>query len=329
MDEATAMLIFQLQIEDSQELLDTLEDKGKTREGELSDTQYALQLYAENMKCNSALVTDRQMTRGIADTCQSDGVLLTEIVSQYHDCVGDRETALGLSGMTPSVTVEPWAVSAELLVEELLEKMAALYLASPVELPSLSDEPANATDEDTNHGPETSEWAATRAYKAQLRRCVACQENFPFYNIARVPCNHEYCRDCLRELFRTAMKDQSLFPPRCCKQPIMPHKNRIFLTSDLIRQYEEKKVEHNTPDPTYCSGCSIFLPAEEAARERVSCSTCQEVTCTMCKRTAHMGDCPSDSTLQEVLALATENGWRRCNGCKALVELAMGCNHIT
>jgi hypothetical protein len=49
----------------------------------------------------------------------------------------------------------------------------------------------------------------------------------------------------------------------------------------------------------------------------------------MCKRTAHLGDCPSDSTLQEVLALAAENGWRRCDGCKVVVELTMGCNHIT
>jgi hypothetical protein len=329
MDEASALLILQLQIEDSQELLDTLEGKGKNREGELSDAQYALQLYSGDLKHSSTLVTDRLMTKSIAQACQSDGTLLIEIISQDHDCVGDRETALKLSGMAPSVPVEPWTVSSEFLDEELLEKLSALYVVPPAEISNPSNQPVNATDEDANFGPETSNWAATRASKPRRINCVICLEDVEFYDVARVPCGHEYCRACLRELFRTAMQDESLFPPRCCKQPIAPTKVRIFLTSELVRQYEAKKIEHDTRDRTYCSGCSLFLPVEQATQERVTCPECEEVTCTMCKRTAHLGDCPSDSTLQEVLALAAENGWRRCDGCKVVVELTMGCNHIT
>ena len=144
-----------------------------------------------------------------------------------------------------------------------------------------------------------------------------------------MPCRHEYCRDCLQSLFQVAMPDETLFPPRCCKQPSIPNRVRIFLTSDLIRRYKEKKIERDTLDRTYCAECSTFIPIVNAADERVRCPECELVTCTMCKGRAHMGDCPADRTLQEVLTLADEQGWRRCNGCKAVVELAVGCNHIT
>jgi hypothetical protein len=30
-----------------------------------------------------------------------------------------------------------------------------------------------------------------------------------------------------------------------------------------------------------------------------------------------------------VLEAARENGWQRCNNCRRLVELDMGCNHMT
>jgi len=42
------------------------------------------------------------------------------------------------------------------------------------------------------------------------------------------------------------MTDESLFPLRCCKQSIPTGDVRIFLTSELIDQYELKKVEFGT-----------------------------------------------------------------------------------
>ncbi|PVH71728.1 hypothetical protein DL98DRAFT_387736, partial [Cadophora sp. DSE1049] len=32
---------------------------------------------------------------------------------------------------------------------------------------------------------------------------------------------------------------------------------------------------------------------------------------------------------QQVLQAADENGWQRCYSCRRLVELDIGCNHIT
>jgi hypothetical protein len=49
MDEASAALIIQLQIQDSQQLSDAYGTKGKGREGELSDSQLAAYLYREDL----------------------------------------------------------------------------------------------------------------------------------------------------------------------------------------------------------------------------------------------------------------------------------------
>jgi len=52
-DEASAALIIQLQIQDSQQLSDAYWTKGKGREGELSDFQLAAYLYREDLQRNA------------------------------------------------------------------------------------------------------------------------------------------------------------------------------------------------------------------------------------------------------------------------------------
>jgi hypothetical protein len=180
--------------------------------------------------------------------------------------------------------------------------------------------------------PESSHWAAARqTARASSRRCAACQEHVRFFDMARVPCSPEYCRDCLQDLFRASMTDDSLFPPRCCRQPITTGSVRVFLTAELVMQYEQKKIELDTPGRTYCSNplCSAFIRLEDITDEQASCPDCGTVTCTLCKATSHGRDCPADTSLQQVLQTADENGWQRCYSCRRLVELDIGCNHIS
>ncbi|KAF7945588.1 hypothetical protein EAE96_010355 [Botrytis aclada] len=108
-------------------------------------------------------------------------------------------------------------------------------------------------------------------------------------DIVRVPCNHEYCRDCLQDLFRTSMIDGSLSPPRCCRQPITSEAVRIFLNDKLILLYERKKAEFDTPNRTYCSNplCSAFIHPESIINEQATCMDCSTITCTLCKADAH------------------------------------------
>ncbi|KAJ5582135.1 IBR domain containing protein, partial [Penicillium sp. DV-2018c] len=164
-----------------------------------------------------------------------------------------------------------------------------------------------------------------------MHRCIACGEDAEFVNVVRAPCRHEYCRTCLEDLFKASMTDESLFPPRCCKQPIVLSIARIFLKSELVQQYKKKKREYETPNRTYCysAGCSAFIEMSNIEGEVATCSECGRTTCTSCKGRAHMGDCPNDTSMQLLLDAARENGWQRCYSCWRMVELDHGCNHMT
>ena len=187
----------------------------------------------------------------------------------------------------------------------------------------------------TSRGPlvESSSFAATRKAKPGNRRriCETCREPKMFFDLARAPCRHEYCRDCLREHFEMSIRDDSLFPPRCCRSRIPVQAVRMFLTSDLVKSFEEKRFEFETPNKTYCRipTCSKFIPPQPSSGDNGVCPNCSETTCTICKGAPHQGDCPQDAALQQVLATATAQGWQRCNSCRRVVELYIGCNHIT
>ncbi|KAH8586700.1 hypothetical protein B0O99DRAFT_665658 [Bisporella sp. PMI_857] len=321
MDDATDALIIQLQIQDSQQLFEEYEGKGKLREGDLSDAQLAIYLYQEDLQRHALILSDRQMTQSIAQACIRDGDYLTSALSQEQTAASDRQTACRLGGVADTCPIPLWTITSEEMDEELLAKLSALYIKDP------EDSSENEFDE-----AESSSWAASRpAARALYRRCVACREHVQFYHTARVPCSHEYCRNCLQDLFRAPMTDDSLFPPRCCRQPITTGPIRIFLTEDLVHLYEQKKVEFDTPNRTYCSNphCSAFNWLDNIENDQATCPDCDTITCTLCKAASHGGDCPADTALQLVLQTADENGWQRCYSCRRLVELDIGCNHIT
>ena len=125
--------------------------------------------------------------------------------------------------------------------------------------------------------------------------------------------------------------DESLYPPRCCKIPFEIDAIRHLLIPELISDFHQKKIEYGTQNRTYCSTpeCSSFLYPVNINGDKGECSLCFGETCIVCKGRGHTGDCPQDEGVQQVLAMATENQWRRCNNCHRVVELRTGCNHIT
>ncbi|TVY45978.1 ATP-dependent RNA helicase DEAH11-like protein [Lachnellula subtilissima] len=161
--------------------------------------------------------------------------------------------------------------------------------------------------------------------------CVVCEDIFEDSALATAPCDHKFCRGCLQELFQRSQIDESLFPPKCCGS-MPPEQVREFLTRELMATHEEKRVEFETVDRTYCSDlqCHRFVRPEHITRDLGTCTTCNKSTCTKCKATAHEGDdCPRDETTEALLNHGTEQGWRRCFLCRSLVEMMHGCNHIT
>jgi len=161
--------------------------------------------------------------------------------------------------------------------------------------------------------------------------CVACMEKSRLLQRAPVECAHVWCRDCLQKLFRASFTDESLFPPKCCGNILEPNAVRINLTGDIIKQYDIRKKEMEDPNRTYCSreNCSAYIDQENVYNDCARCPDCTAKTCVTCKGAYHDGDCPNDTGLQLVLANANREGWQRCSACRTMVDLTVGCNHIT
>lgn len=158
------------------------------------------------------------MTRSIARACQTDGDIFTSLLSQEQTAATDRQAACRLGGVADPNPIPTLTVASEEMDEELLARLSALHIQVPTEDCDFESATMEAVSE---YEPESYSWAATRQTAQPLdHHCIACQKLFRLSDTARVPCNHDYCRDCLQDLFRASITDDSLFPPRCCRQPL-------------------------------------------------------------------------------------------------------------
>lgn len=344
MDPLTLSAIVQIQLEDSQQLV--ANSKGKQREGTVTDAELALQMYTEDLMSTNATLSDRKMAQSIALAVLRDGQLIHRAYRQDEQIARDREMAANLQADAPAAPFninstsktslpqdsDPWADP------ELLEKAAAIYMYEP-SFTTSSSPPELVVDSDSDDATvaESSAWAASRKAndKSKLGHCVACGDDKDFYDVARVPCKnkHEYCRECLAQLFEMSMTDESLFPPRCDNVPIPLSLVRIFLPSDLAMRFDAKYAELSTKNRVYCHDpkCSTFIPKAAFGEESdvSTCPRCGKTTCAICKAPSHTGDCPEDTELQQLVDTANTEQWQRCLDCKRVVELETGCNHIT
>lgn len=177
--------------------------------------------------------------------------------------------------------------------------------------------------------------APTTKDKPRTLSCVVCTEDIIKSATLTLACGDVYCVDCLRGHLLSCCNDQTMFPPRCCKQQIPEDTIMGVLTDEGERaRFALARIESETADKTYCSGvdCGRFVPPEkvERASNRADCTACGTQTCTLCKGQFHpRGECAQDMALQQLLDTAGTEGWRRCPGCRAVVELSTGCNHMT
>ncbi|KAJ3552282.1 hypothetical protein NPX13_g11156 [Xylaria arbuscula] len=283
--------------------------KGKQPERALSDAELALQLYTDELHRAAVYVSDRRMTRSVQGTVQTDTDILIE--SEWHENVArhDREMAAAQSAGRPHTHTElPANTGLSENDRETWGKLASKYING--DNGSGSDDSFNgSTSTESDVQPGSSTWAASRL-QISLRHgsCIACTERKSLEDLNQAPCEHYYCGECLEHLFRAAISDESLFPPRCCRLDIPVPITRPFLPNELINQFFEKSIESMTPNKTYChqSACSAFIPPWKIKNRVATCIKCENMTCETCKGVLHGGDCPSDTGLQQVLEMARE-----------------------
>ena len=165
--------------------------------------------------------------------------------------------------------------------------------------------------------------------------CISCTDLVSWDETIELPCEperHIYCRGCMVHLFESATKDESLFPPRCCRQPIPLESIQSLLTPEATLAFLDKSVEFNTNDRTYCSNpsCSTFIPQPDIEDGVAVCPECETETCALCKSESHPEeDCPQDGETKSIVDMADSEGWRRCTSCRRMIELSIGCFHMT
>ncbi|KAF8438887.1 hypothetical protein L210DRAFT_2232242 [Boletus edulis BED1] len=173
--------------------------------------------------------------------------------------------------------------------------------------------------------------------RAGRHSCVVCQDMIHSVEI-RAPCSHYFDIGCATHLFQSAIRNETLFPPRCCGKKIPLSRVRPHLSRALIATFQQKQVEYGTLKRVYCSSpvCSRFLgPVSEGVGDQVyTCPAlgCRRRTCAKC-RERHSGNqshvCRPDAGATQVLELGQASGWARCPGCSHMIELQVGCFHMT
>ena len=158
--------------------------------------------------------------------------------------------------------------------------------------------------------------------------CVACGDQKQHHEILQAPCGDHYCAECLEHLFRQSMTDEQYFPPRCHKEEILISQAKGLISPDLAAEFEAKYIELSTANRTYCYDvtCNAFIPPQAIDGDVATCGLCNKRTCSMCKASMHLGDCPQDTALQQLIETAEQEGWKRCQRCSRMIELTVGCN---
>ncbi|KAL1614980.1 hypothetical protein SLS54_009321 [Diplodia seriata] len=250
MDDQSAALVMQLQLEDIANIFATAKGKGRADDSGAADDQaYALRLAQQDLEATMAVLDDRKMSQSIARAVHADQHILAREAEAEAVAARDRRLAHQMDGDTdataagglgfPALRLGGGGAGEEgtqggedrempdcaVAERENLAKLTALYVSEADGAAMLASGWFFEDDDEHGNGEpesESSSHAAKRQCTATVdRRCEACRDDRKFFDVATVPhCRHDYCRDCLDQLFRLSMTDESLFPPRCCRQPI-------------------------------------------------------------------------------------------------------------
>ncbi|OKP07400.1 hypothetical protein PENSUB_5989 [Penicillium subrubescens] len=324
--------------------------KGKQPRLGPSDLEVALEEWDRQLINQEDLEKDFAMACSLDRAVRDDGATITLFQQEEARAHADRQLAMRIArmgGRTENTAPTPFGA------EKIYHMNAGLpspsYSASRKRAPSKSPEasgeakPLKSSQEHEAKAPskahlekrmkpeipESSKMAKPpQGVPVSECACVSCNDIKESIDITKAPCLHNYCTVCLVQLVELAIRDESFFPPRCCRQTLPLSIISALIGPDLTRKYEEKSIELADPSRTYCSNqnCSAYILPDRVCGYIGTCGKCGKTTCTICKQASHKGKCRTAEDV--VLDVATAQKWQRCR-CGHVVELNTGCNHIT
>ncbi|KAL9582159.1 MAG: hypothetical protein Q9203_005612 [Teloschistes exilis] len=226
-------------------------ENGKGRVDDVRDRNVALAMYHQELRHMHQALSER--------STRLDHQVADRIIAPLSDAMVERDTPV--RGRLPTASSSNDSES---------DFDTETYAKEPNEEYSIDDDPGairlsdggstgyvNDREEDDHVVAESSHYAAPRAPtpRPRIRNCVACLDRRGYSeNMAMAACGHWYCLACLTGLFESALKDDSLSPPRCCRRDQL-QPSKMSLGKDLYERFQ-KKFSWNEK--------SLRAPAEQA-----------------------------------------------------------------
>ncbi|TFK65306.1 hypothetical protein BDN72DRAFT_845698 [Pluteus cervinus] len=305
----------------------------------LSDEELAFRLQAEEMQAVSRTTHDNIYAKSIGEAMDRDREILVDLMVKEQAAEDDRNAALALhrAGVLPPMSAAQRSVgeNGRRAIEDVGNMVQPpLYRPGQPLRPAIQAELQRAVVRGPYAPLAGSPFAARRAAPPVERvECVICGDGQRISNTLKAPCDHYYCRTCLVQLVEAATRDETLFPPRCCQRPIPIPSILPLLSAAISSLFQKKSLEFGVPslNRVYCPNptCSTFLGSTTSG-QALTCHKCLLSVCRKCKQRAHpLTVCRESRDLQAVRALAQTEGWQTCPGCNSIVELHVGCYHMT
>ncbi|PWY92177.1 hypothetical protein BO70DRAFT_367399 [Aspergillus heteromorphus CBS 117.55] len=315
------------------------QQKGKQVAGCHTDLEVAIQCMREDIIATQTSIEDGKLAISTSSAVASDQNVLAAIKQDEDLAEQDRRYALALGlgdeEQTGTITHDddddeddhvPELRDIDSVPKVQNDDAVSVVMSDLMSRVTISDESAS-----NGEGSSRAMISSQSQISDIQKECVSCLERVHTI-MFRGRCGHEFCRDCVRQMFLGATKDEELYPPRCCGAVVPPGVALRVLHYDELRAFSERAMEWTAKDRLYCADptCSRFIPPFSIEDELGTCESCKQQTHLTCRSLAHPGiDCPMDEALHTVLEMADSENWRRCFHCQTMVELQHGCNHIT
>ncbi|KAF8890786.1 hypothetical protein CPB84DRAFT_1784520 [Gymnopilus junonius] len=321
LDFETSALIVKLALEDLDEVLNRR--KGKSRaDSPLTDEEYAHQVQYEHYRQLLAIAEDAKVAKSIADAVATDGAYVDALMTAELAAADDRRAA--------EMLARGEALPPPNATQSRLEDRAFIMHPDPSNVAALDYDDEDSSDTETVVSDATVLPRASSGFmiskmkpfqsnrvnpsagpsvnRNKMVNCTICFDNMRYVNALHTQCGHHYCRDCVKDLVENFTRDESLFPLRCCQQPLQISIVIPFISAALRALFEEKHAE-------------LFLGSSRGTDS-------SSIICL--NQASHEGDdCIVNAATIELRALAQQEGWQTCPGCQTLIELNLGCYHMT
>lgn len=304
--------------------------KGKNAANKVPDLEVAYADYLAEIETQLTSLKDIRLAHSIANAVDTDAQAISELAQAETQAQEDRQYAMRFNSNDAPVEAPPpytQQLRNDFVEDEVVRRLAALMTTDE----SLYEEPESEAGPSV---PYAKRQASALKMLSQEFQCSICREYFRSAQMIVTKCKDRYCADCMKTFFMRATRDESLFPPRCCKQEIPLQLVAKHMSTVELAAFEYASLEFTTADRVYCSNhqCGKFIPPTkiESGSNRMVCDHCTAATCSTCKNAYHYnGDCPDDPALRQTRELAREMGWQSCYRCSAVVQIKSGCNHMT